>query len=471
MWKHTIVLTLSACAIASCAERELPFATERDGPAFNVSGAGASEGQYLVVLRGNGGAAALADRVAALGGEVVFVHEGAGIGAVRLDEGGALTLAADGSVAEVAPDDEVLLDPVYPTALEVAPEAEVASPAAPQTAFFFPRQWHLRAIAADQAWAAGRLGSANVTVAILDTGLGYTHADLVGRVDLARSVSFVPSDNALVQLFFPGAHPVADLHFHGTHVGSTVASNAIVSAGVTSGVTLIGVKVCNVNGGCPVSATLQGILYAADVGAHIANISIGGAFLKQLTGGGGGSLISIINRVTNYANKNGLTLVVAAGNSGADLSGNGNIFDLYCDATHVVCVSATGPTAAGSVNGPFTDVDASAEYTNFGSAISVAAPGGSTRPGGANGFVWAACSTFSLVIPVCRTSPFFTVASFGTSMASPHAAGVAALIAEQVGRDPSKIRARLQQSADELGKSGSDPFYGNGRVNALNATR
>ena len=82
--------------------------------------------------------------------------------------------------------------------------------------------------------------------------------------------------------------------------------------------------------------------------------------------------------------------------------------------------------------------------------------------------MWAACSTFSLVFPVCQTGAFVLGAS-GTSAASPNAAGVAALIAEDVGRDPARIRTRLQQTADDLGTPGTDPFYGKGRINAARA--
>jgi subtilisin family serine protease len=307
-------------------------------------------------------------------------------------------------------------------------------------------------------------------VAILDTGLGYTHLDLVGRVDLANSVSFVPSDDALVQANFPGAHLVADLHYHGTHVGATVASNALAAAGVTSGVTLIGVKVCRVinlgtpqvNATCPTSAVLAGILHAADVGAHVANMSLGGTFNRR-DASGDPSFIEIINSVFNYAREKNLTIVVAAGNAAIDLDHNRNQYAVYCDSPHVICVSATGPTASGGVNGPWTNVDALASYSNYGRTVEVAAPGG-TSPG----LIWEACSTFSLVVPVCQTGTF-VVGIGGTSMASPHTAGVAALIAEDVGRSPSKIRSKLLRTTDDLGQPGTDPFYGAGRINALRA--
>jgi subtilisin family serine protease len=321
---------------------------------------------------------------------------------------------------------------------------------------------------------AGLTGSAAVTVAILDTGIGYTHADLAGRVDLGRSVSFVPADDAYVAAFFPGAHPIADIGYHGTHVAATVASNAIAAAGVTSGTTLMGVKVCSVvTGGCPSGAVFAGIVHAVDHGADIINMSLGGAFQKGSFPG----YVSIVNDVFSYARQRGVTVIVAAGNAGADLDHSiypdannvpthfPSLYATYCSTPHNVCVSATGPTAAGSVNGPWLNIDAPASYTNFGrSAITVAGPGGTSAAA-----VYAACSPFSLVVTICQTGTF-VVGLGGTSMAAPHVAGVAALIMSQRGKlPPSQIAGILQQTADDLGAAGTDPFYGKGRVNAARA--
>jgi len=83
--------------------------------------------------------------------------------------------------------------------------------------------------------------------------------------------------------------------------------------------------------------------------------------------------------------------------------------------------------------------------------------------------VWQTCSQTSLAIPVCRTGNF-TVGLSGTSMASPHVSGLAALIVAQIGHDrPSQVKARLLQTADDLGENGTDPFYGKGRINVARA--
>lgn len=420
------------------------------------------------------------DRViAAHGGTIEASYDGIGvIVASGLTARAMAALEALDPVRSVSPDYLIPLELPTELAIDQADLQGEVMTDDPAQAFFFPRQWHLRAISADVAWAAGHTGSSDVTVAILDTGIDYTHADLVGLVDLSRSVSFVPFDQQFIDFYFPGAHPIADLHYHGTHVAATVSSNAFAAAGVTSKTTLIGVKVCNVNGSCPTSGVLAGIMYAADQGAHIINLSVGGLFLKSANPG----FVSVIQRAINDAHRRGTILVTSAGNATADLDRNivplptnvplaqrtpthlPSLFASYCDGATVVCVSATGPTSRASINGPWTNIDSPATYSNFGrSAIDVAAPGGN----GAS-TVTAACSGFSLQVPICQTGTF-VIGANGTSMASPHAAGVAALLVANGARNPAQIRSRLHQTADDLGERGTDPHYGKGRINAATA--
>src|SRR5262249_1342787 len=149
---------------------------------------------YVVLFKGEGVPTGFADRVAALGGSVTSAHD-AGIAAVSgLDAAGAAALAGDNDVAEIQPDAILTLPAESAAEAEQAyvADASIASPSNPAGAFFFARQWHLRAVGANIGWAAGRRGSAGVTVAILDTGIDYLHRDLRGRVDLARSKSFIP---------------------------------------------------------------------------------------------------------------------------------------------------------------------------------------------------------------------------------------------------------------------------------------
>ncbi|HEY0996888.1 MAG TPA: S8 family serine peptidase [Gemmatimonadaceae bacterium] len=496
------VATVAALSLtlAACADRSAPTATLATAPrdaAFSAEAADAPGTTYLVRFRGAGIPSSFAGSVAAAGGELVFAHDKAGIAVVSgmTAEGAAALGNADG-VAAVDEDAYTVLEQpevteVLDASTDLQPSDAPQSPANPAAAAFFGRQlWNLQAISAPAAWAAGATGSSSTLVGILDTGIDYLHPDLVGRVDLGLSRSFLSAaENARVPA---GANLVADLNYHGTHVASTVASNAYIAAGVTTNVRLVGLKVCapgtaanGFSGTCPTSGTLAAILYAADNGIAVINMSLGGGFNRRQAsaqGGFGPSFLATINQVMNYARRNGTLVVVSAGNAAVDMSHNGNGYNTYCDAPAVVCVSATGPTAAGlfgtaqyprGVYLNIQNVDALAYYSNVGNNITVAAPGGNAIP------VWASCSGFTLHpgLAGCRSRFYNSPTSWsgsivglsGTSMAAPHVTGVAAVIAGQVGRNPAQIAARLQQSADDLGAPGFDPAYGHGRVNLLRA--
>jgi len=418
--------------------------------------------RYLVMLKNKNALNSFDKQVQALGGEITYSHK-IGIAIVSgLTVDTAAELGSSKNVKEMVLDASVNLEPAMTEAVSAGLDgSEVESAGDPTAAYFYPRQWNMRAIDADIAWAGGRLGSSDVTVAILDTGIDYTYPDLDGRVDLDRSISFLPDDDLLVDLIFPGRDYITDLHYHGTHVASTVVSNSDVIAGVTTETTLIGVKVCSVYGGCPFGAIIAGVLHAADNGADVANMSLGGAFPKDHNG----RYVGFINKVFNYANSLGMTVVVSAGNDGANLDHIGNYYKSYCSTPNTICVSATGPSSADDIRlGPWYDIDALAYYSNYGrSAINVAAPGGNS-----GGYVYAACSQTSLVIPVCGTGTYI-VGLGGTSMAAPHVSGLASLLVEDYGKNPGAIREALQDSADDLGQSGTDPAYGKGRINVANA--
>ncbi len=442
-------------------------------------------GNYLVRFKGNAIPSDFAAKVASMGGEVIFAHAGVGVAAVSgLDGAGADALAGRSDVQAVDADAYTTLEQPADAVVESA-AATPDSPTVPTKAYFFAYQWNMRAISAPAAWAIGALGTPTTRVGILDTGIDYLHPDLYGRVDLNASRSFLSAaENARVQAAFPGANPIADLHYHGTHVAATVASNGLAAAGVTSKVTLVGLKVCgpgsaadNYTARCPTSGTLAAILYASDIGLDVINMSLGGSFQRvdaSARGGNGPSFLATINRVMNYANRKGTLVVVSAGNSAIDLDHDGNGYASYCSAAGVVCVSATGPTAPTSTNS-FPNPDTFASYSNYGrSSIDVAAPGGNYTP------VYAACSGFTIYPALIGCQSRFynpttgawsatVIGIEGTSMAAPHVTGVAALIAGQVGHNPSQIQARLEQSADDLGQPGTDPAYGKGRVNLAHA--
>ena len=455
-------LGLAACADETPTAVQAPTAAAR-----SIAGitAPAAPARHLVVFKSKA-PPAFESRVAALGGTVVMNHE-IGVAVVTgLSESAAASLRTQVGAQYVEAEPEFqLVEPAGITApqavdaLATAP-AEPASAGNPAGAILFSRQWNMRQIHADQAWAAGHLGDPGVTVAILDTGIDYLLPDLVGRVDLARSTSFEPLDDAYAAYYFPGRDPSTDLHFHGTNVATQVASNAWAFAGVTSRTTLMSVKVCSFAGGC--HGVFEGILWAVDHGADVINMSLGGGFAKSDYPGA----VSAYNRLMNYANQKGVTIVVAAGNDGIDLDRNrvpdvdadGNpvtvhvpgFFASYCDATHVICVAATRQN------------DVPASYTNYGrSAVDVAAPGGD-----AGEWVYALCPQTSLLYNCA--GGYFTLGVAGTSQATPHVSGLAALAVQEVGRSPSRVRAYVRNSADAIG-GGNTAFYGKGRINVAHA--
>jgi subtilisin family serine protease len=468
-------------ALAACSDVESPVAPSESAPVLSES---ASSGTFLVRFKGNGVPGDFASQVASLGGEVIFAHP-VGIAAVSMSDAAADQLAGLSSIAAVDADAYTEMEVPAPTSAEPA-SAEPASPDNPAGALRYSRQWNLKTIRAADAWAAGKVGSPSVKVGILDTGIDHLHPDLAGRVDMELSRSFLSAaeNQRVIDTFGPGTPTWVDLNYHGTHVASTVASNAYIYAGVASQVKLVSLRVCSpgtaangFRGSCPTSGTLAAILYAADNGIPVINMSLGGTFNRRdasARGGDGPSFLATINQVMSYANRKGTSVVVSAGNSALDIDHDGNGYKSYCSASNVICVSATGPTSQASLDGPWANIDALASYSNYGrSAISVAAPGGN----GVN--VTAACSGFTVVtgLLVCRTRYYnsptswsgYSIGISGTSMAAPHVAGLAALLASDGVSGPAQIRARIQQSADDLGEAGTDPAYGKGRINVAGA--
>lgn len=481
-------VVLAFFALAACSTDLV--APPKAPPSVKLSKSVAGGGNYLVLMSGTSVPAGFADKVASLGGKVRMSHSGAGFAVVSgLSDAGASALAATTGVAEVDPDAPVGLE--LPMVKVKSDAADLGSPSTtsltnPAAAVHFDWQWNMRLIQADKAWAAGKLGSPKVTVAILDTGIDYDGIDLNGHVDLSRSVSFMSqfvggptdvvtlSDDDLVKALFPTRNKISDLNGHGTNVASQVTSNGLRLAGVTSMTTLIGVKVLGANGVGTFGGILSGVLWAADHDADVANLSLGGSFSRA----GNGQLVHVINAVFNYAKQKGMAVVVSAGNDGVDLDHNGNTFAGFCDAAHVICVASVGPALATG------NPDEPAFYTNFGRhSIDVAAPGGnavfpaltpSAWPWGEDiaSWVWSRCSRQELVFdPKGNPFPdgcglFFNYNGFiGTSQAAPHVSGLAALLVADIGHDdPQDIKRLIETSGDPI-----NPLYGRSRINVKNA--
>ncbi|MEO6330325.1 MAG: S8 family serine peptidase [Ginsengibacter sp.] len=348
---------------------------------------------------------------------------------------------------------QFLNDPAYK---QVATKA-LLSATNPYTNPYYFLQWSMKAINAEAAWAAGYKGS-GARVAVLDNGFELNHPDLAGRFsDLSKN--FVPGETLQFQ------NPTGTYFSHGTHVAGIIAAddNNIGVIGVAPEAEIIAIKVLSDGGRGTFSDLIDGIIYAAQVHADIANMSLGAYFQRH--DGNNSELITSVQKAITYATQKGVTVIVAAGNDAANRNKDGSMIDLPADLAHVTSVSATGPL--GWALDQSTNLDVPAFYSNYGqSAIDISAPGGnvdfSLYPNGP----WF----YDLVLSTANDGGYYFAA--GTSQAAPHASGVAALIVGKYGHmAPAELRNKLYHSVDDLGKPGKDAYYGRGRVNAGNAVK
>lgn len=478
-------LALSALAIMAlngCLDNATP--TESNGLEHRVSVSAIQvDAHHIVVFDTEDVPTDLEERVARLNGSLETSLDAIGVAIVAgLSAASAARLAAEPGVravennvsTTVSRDHGANPDHSFDELIGASVIAANATAASPANAPFYPRQWNMQAVLAPAAWAAGHLGSRDVVVAILDSGIDYLHPDFVGLVDLERSISLVPEDNSLIASLYPGRLPISDLHGHGTVAASIVGTNAAVIAGLNRYVTLLAVKIWDRTATGPIDRLLTGLVYAADQGADV--ISISAAYPRDRSAHHG--VVTAVQRAVGYAVRKGAVVIAIAGNDAADLDRSASTVRLPCETAHVICASATAPTGAASITGPWQDIDAPAPYTAFGrSAVDVAAPGGFgdfANPSPTIGQfrrIWAPCTTTPTAtsLPACaRGMPL--VQSFGTSWAGPHVAGLAALLVAQIGHDrPAQILARILDSADDLGETGKDPYYGRGRINVTRA--
>jgi subtilisin family serine protease len=351
---------------------------------------------------------------------------------------------------------------------------------------FYREQWNLKAIHADPALSSpAKAGSADVLVAVLDTGIDYLHPDLVGRVDLdpARSISLLdttcPStdpgtpynrtpvdENARADTLT--RNRITDFHSHGTAVSALIASNAEVLAGVTRRTTLFSVKVHGATRQNCLTVYLDGIKAAADRGADVIHLSIPLAFNETRSAD-----IARVNEALAYAHERGAVLITPAGNDGVNLDPIDRF--RFCEGDPVICVSGTGPASPEQVHPPYWDEPAA--NTNYGMAIDVAAPGGTGPALAPIVSVWLDCSSETVLTAmpkasdVCIGGARRTWESTGSSFGAAATSGLAALIVSIIGKDrPDDVEAIIKASADDLGVTGpDDPYYGDGRINVANA--
>jgi subtilisin family serine protease len=350
---------------------------------------------------------------------------------------------------------------------------------------FFFLQWDMHQIRTLEAHAVTG-GSPSVVVGIIDTGIHYEHPDLLPNIDFANSVSClggVPDQDPAVW---------SSGHWHGTHVAGTVAAavNGYGIVGVAPNVKLAAIQAGNAQGYFFPEAVVCAFMWAGDRGLDVTNSSyyVDPWLFNCRNDPGQRAIWKAIQRAIRYAMQQGVTVVASAGNENADLAhpayddtspdyppGSETEREIT-NACVVLPVEVSGVIGV-SANGAFWE---KAYYSSYGvGAVDVVAPGG---------------DRFQLPLPygfVLSTYPpdWFAWAA-GTSMAAPHASGVAALAISQYGRmQPGRVEAMVSQTAVPVGcppnpfvpggdlywtahcqgGEGYNSFYGHGQVDAYNA--
>jgi subtilisin family serine protease len=450
-----LAIIAAVSSAVACSEGPEPVKlTAPDAPSLSMApaqNAGTPTDRHVFLMNREAIPAAFEAEVAAAGGTIVHRLGEIGVVVVRgLSDGAAGKLARGKGKVERdvryrgAPTLEELQGSVLMESL--SGDIGAAQAKSPLTAAFLAFQWNMRLIRAPQAWATRPDGDRRIRVAILDTGLDPDHIDQGSLIDRASSIAFVPSTM--------GPEPWADDQFHGTHVGGLVVTNNLGTAGVAPEATLIAIKVLNVAGEGAFGDLIAGLIHAAHVRADVANLSLGVEFPKS----GLGPAVAAMNRAVNYANRHDVLVVSAAGNDNRDLQHNRNFIMIPCESGTGMCVSSVGPT------------DTKSTFSNYGvSAIDVASPGGEVGPPLTH-FVLGLCSSRSAIpaLAGCKSRAGYLFV-IGTSQAAPQVSGTAAYLdAQYAGAlNPAQLQAALQQCSDDIGKPGTDQFYGKGRINVF----
>ncbi|MER6143439.1 S8 family serine peptidase [Streptomyces sparsogenes] len=334
-----------------------------------------------------------------------------------------------------------------------------------------PLQWDLPAIKADKAHEKS-LGSRDVTVGVIDTGVDDTHPDLAPNFDRKASVNCVSGKPNTAD----GAwRPSASESPHGTHVAGEIAAakNGIGVTGVAPGVKVSGIKVGNPDGFFYTEAVVCGFVWAAEHGVDVTNNSYytDPWYFNCTTDPDQKALVEAVSRASLYAESKGVVNVAAAGNESYDLAADSitdpsspndttpgdreidprTCLDIPTQLPGVVTVSSTGAKGLKS------------SFSNYGlGVIDIAAPGGDStayqKP--------APPAESGLIYNTLPGGKYGYMA--GTSMASPHVAGVAALIKSTHPHASAwKVKALLKAQADDTACPDPYDINGDGKADAV----
>lgn len=449
-----------------------------------------AQGPTRYILLGSGGALpiGLESLVAASGGTVVSRVDEIGMAVIESAEPNFLdAVSALPGIAAAGEDVEIMVAPSAEGLVLDGAEAVDPEGINPAATFFYFAQWNLRSIGADQAWAANFKGNSQVKVAVLDTGIDYTHRELAGLVDLVNSKSFV-EETPLPKINGVEVKPFIDLHGHGSHIAGIIGTNAMTIAGINRYVTLLAVKVAKRTGFASIATIAEGIVYAANMNADVINMSFGDDLTRDELKAN--HLRQTILAAINYAHARGAFLVASAGNNGInwDDRDHKQLTKFPVAFPHVAGVSATGPFFWGSFDGMgLASVNGSmVQYSDYGrEVVDFAAPGGSVTafrmavPGRPDLAPAPVDAIFSVCTRFFRSSnplnPFPCMSGMagtfmvGSSMAAAHMSGAAAVIDAAFGGllTGDQIMELLKRGAQDLGKPGKDELYGHGRINVF----